>query len=294
MTEDIGRYDDGNLNFYYQQEDYMYEARERRKQWSYNIIRPFGIIGFTRQGTSPTPSEAPLLYTPSLTTFSPANGMNLSMSWAIYLLICRELGTTPHFPGSQVFLDSVEDISYAPNIADMTVWATTHEHTRNEDFNNASGDPVMFRYFWRELAAYFGMQACHPLFLHKTCLENTSLTSSFRRTTVSCRLTARWASGPRTSGPCGNASCSGTAAASTRSTRATGRGSIGRSRVTGPYSPALPRRADTAGRDTTPRSSAGRARSGRLRTPACCRSRNWLEVIEWLAGKSIAGAYILP
>ncbi|GME66160.1 uncharacterized protein K452DRAFT_275951 [Neofusicoccum parvum] len=136
VTEDIGRYEDEGLNFYYQQEDYMREAQQRRKQWSYNVIRPFGIIGYTPQ----------------------ANGMNMSMTWAIYLLICKELGIAAGFPGSQVFLDAADDISYSPSIADMTLWATTNDHTKNKDFNHASGDPVVFRYFWRELAAYFGIQ----------------------------------------------------------------------------------------------------------------------------------------
>ncbi|EKG22577.1 hypothetical protein MPH_00045 [Macrophomina phaseolina MS6] len=40
----------------------------------------------------------------------------------------------------------------------MAVWATTSENTKNQDFNHASGDPVVFSYFWRELAAYFGIR----------------------------------------------------------------------------------------------------------------------------------------
>lgn len=82
----------------------------------------------------------------------------MSISWAIYLLVCKELGNNAPFPGSQVFLNHPDDISYSPSIADMSVWATTNEHTKDQDFNHASGDPVVFKYFWRELAAYFGIQ----------------------------------------------------------------------------------------------------------------------------------------
>lgn len=54
VTEDLGRYDDKDgTNFYYAQEDYMFEVQKRRNQWAYNIIRPFGIVGFTPHGQYP-------------------------------------------------------------------------------------------------------------------------------------------------------------------------------------------------------------------------------------------------
>jgi len=40
------RYDDKGLNFYYVQEDFMFNLQAQRK-WSYNIIRPNAIVGFT-------------------------------------------------------------------------------------------------------------------------------------------------------------------------------------------------------------------------------------------------------
>ncbi|OMP88045.1 hypothetical protein BK809_0002802 [Diplodia seriata] len=57
VSEDIPRYaDDNGLNFYYQQEDHLLAAQQQRRhhenQWSYNIIRPFGIIGFHPTGPS--------------------------------------------------------------------------------------------------------------------------------------------------------------------------------------------------------------------------------------------------
>ena len=39
------RWDDGT-NFYHPQEDFMF-ALQKQRQWSYNIIRPQAIIGFT-------------------------------------------------------------------------------------------------------------------------------------------------------------------------------------------------------------------------------------------------------
>lgn len=45
-SEDHPRYDDQGLNFYYPQEDFMFDLQSRRN-WSYSIIRPNAIIGFT-------------------------------------------------------------------------------------------------------------------------------------------------------------------------------------------------------------------------------------------------------
>jgi hypothetical protein len=40
------RYEDHGENFYYIQEDFMFQ-RQQGKKWSYNIIRPNAIVGFT-------------------------------------------------------------------------------------------------------------------------------------------------------------------------------------------------------------------------------------------------------
>jgi hypothetical protein len=38
--------------FYYEQEDDMFAQQKRRGTWSYNIIRPMAIIGYSCQCTS--------------------------------------------------------------------------------------------------------------------------------------------------------------------------------------------------------------------------------------------------
>lgn len=47
--ESAPRYIDDGDNFYYSQEDYLQELQKRRSTWSWNVIRPTGIIGFTPQ-----------------------------------------------------------------------------------------------------------------------------------------------------------------------------------------------------------------------------------------------------
>ncbi|KAI0592716.1 hypothetical protein F4775DRAFT_599689 [Biscogniauxia sp. FL1348] len=132
--EDLPRYDDKGTNFYYPQEDFMFSL-ERKRPWSYNIIRPNAIVGFT-------PGK---------------NGMSQALTIALYMLICKELGETPKFPGNKLFYYTADDNSYAPSIADLSVWAVTQEHTANEAFNHANGDIFVWRYFFPKVGKYFGI-----------------------------------------------------------------------------------------------------------------------------------------
>lgn len=46
LVEEMPRYDGPESIFYYEQEDDMFAIQKRRQTWSYNIIRPMGIIGY--------------------------------------------------------------------------------------------------------------------------------------------------------------------------------------------------------------------------------------------------------
>ncbi|KAK0647826.1 Short chain dehydrogenase gsfE [Lasiodiplodia hormozganensis] len=136
-TEDTPRYDDKGLNFYFPQEDYLASSQAASGgQWSYSIIRPFGVIGYVPQ----------------------ANGMSLGLSMAVYLILHVELGAKVQFPGNDFTYNAVEDVSYAPAMADLSVWATTQDHTKNEAFNATIGDLIVWRYFFPQLANYFGLE----------------------------------------------------------------------------------------------------------------------------------------
>ncbi|KAL3476549.1 hypothetical protein BJX99DRAFT_270371 [Aspergillus californicus] len=133
--EEMARYEDHGLNFYYLQEDFMFKLHAQRT-WSWNIIRPNGIVGFT-------PAR---------------NGMSEAITLALYMLICRELGEIPRFPGNKYFYEAVDDSSFAGGIADMSIWATTNEHTKNEAFNHANGDNYVWKYFFRRVGRYFDIE----------------------------------------------------------------------------------------------------------------------------------------
>ncbi|PVH77017.1 nucleoside-diphosphate-sugar epimerase GsfE [Cadophora sp. DSE1049] len=134
LHEDMARYDDQGENFYYVQEDFLFQLHAQRK-WSWNVIRPNGIIGFT-------PGK---------------NGMSEAITLALYMIVCKELGQTPQFPGNKYFYNAVDDQSYAVGLADMSIWATTHEHTKNEAFNHTNGDMFVWRYFFPKIGKYFGL-----------------------------------------------------------------------------------------------------------------------------------------
>ncbi|KAK2601232.1 hypothetical protein N8I77_010696 [Diaporthe amygdali] len=126
LNESLGRLDKSGTNFYYDQEDVLFELAARRP-WSYNIVRPHAIVG----------------YAPGA---------------AIYFLICRELGEEPKFPGNESIYNDLDDSSSATSLADLTLYVTTEEQAKNEDFIHTNGDVYMWRYFWPFLASHFGLK----------------------------------------------------------------------------------------------------------------------------------------
>ncbi|KIL94277.1 hypothetical protein FAVG1_02840 [Fusarium avenaceum] len=136
LHEEMGRYEDKGENFYYPQEDFLSTLAAKRT-WNWNVIRPNAIIGFTPAG----------------------NGMSMALTLAIYMLVCREMGVPPMFPGNKFFFDQcVDDSSYAPSIADLSVWAVTDEQTKNEAFNHQNGDVFVWKQLWGKLGRYFGIE----------------------------------------------------------------------------------------------------------------------------------------
>lgn len=121
-------------NFYYPQEDFLI-GKQKGQKWKWNVIRPMAIVG-----TTPKP-----------------NGMNTGITLAAYILICKKMGTDPKLAINQVQWNGVEDASYAPLIADLTIWASTNPKCGNEAFNSINGDYFCWKYMWPRLCAYFGV-----------------------------------------------------------------------------------------------------------------------------------------
>ncbi|KAJ6178270.1 nucleoside-diphosphate-sugar epimerase GsfE [Penicillium mononematosum] len=138
LDEDLPRYcGPGSKSiFYYQQEDDLFEVQKRKSTWHYNIIRPFGIVGFTPQ-------------------FS---GMNEVVPVAQYFLICRELGEEPRWPGNLSTYHHAQGMSYSPSIADLTIFVTSHDHCKDEAFNHVNGDVLVFKFLWKRIGEYFNVE----------------------------------------------------------------------------------------------------------------------------------------
>ena len=79
--------------------------------------------------------------------------MSEAPTTALYFSISRELDGISLFPGKEFFYDSIDNQSYAPGIADMSVWTAISDHCENEAFNHCNGDVIVWRYFWPSLAS---------------------------------------------------------------------------------------------------------------------------------------------
>lgn len=99
------------------------------------------------------------IWFPNLLTRS-ENGMSEALTLALYMLVCQEIGEIPRFPGNKYFYNCVDDNTYAVSLADMTIWATTSDHSKNEAFNHANGDTFVWRYFFPRIGKYFGIRVC--------------------------------------------------------------------------------------------------------------------------------------
>lgn len=134
--EDDPRHPENKGNFYHAQEDYLI-SEQRKSSWTYNVIRPQAIMGWTQK----------------------PNGMNSALTLALYFMICKELDQEAPMPTNQVFWNGLDDIAFAPIIADLTIYASTTAECANQAFNVSNGDVLRWKDFWPRLAAYFGAKA---------------------------------------------------------------------------------------------------------------------------------------
>ncbi|KAE9377518.1 hypothetical protein N431DRAFT_434741 [Stipitochalara longipes BDJ] len=123
-------------NFYFSQEDFL-ASKQKGQKWTWNVIRPEAIIGYTLK----------------------PNGMTSALTFALYFLVCKELGTEAVMPTNERYWGGVDSISDARLVADLTIFVSTHPKCVNEAFNVNNGDPFTWRYMWPRLAEYLGAKA---------------------------------------------------------------------------------------------------------------------------------------
>lgn len=121
-------------NFYYAQEDAVYEAAER-DGFTWSIHRPHTVIGY-----------------------AVGNLMNMGTTLATYASICKETGRKFIFPGSFAQWNGLSDVTDARILAKQLIWASTTDAAYNQAFNITNGDIFRWKWLWEKIADYFQLE----------------------------------------------------------------------------------------------------------------------------------------
>jgi len=134
------------LNFYYTQEDILFD-HARRKGFSWTVHRPCSsIIGY-----------------------APGNAMNMATTLAVYATLCKETGRPFVFPGSTLQHTCLAEVVDADIIARQIAWAATTPEAKNQAFNVGNGDFFRWDWMWEHIAEYFHLKTA-PYPGHETPL----------------------------------------------------------------------------------------------------------------------------
>ena len=122
-------------NFYYTQEDELFEAA-RRRGFTWSVHRPHTIIGYAL-----------------------GNAMNMGVTLAVYAAICRETGRPFVFPGSAPAVGGADRRDRRPGPRRAPGMGRDVDAGRDQAFNIVNGDIFRWRWLWPRLAADFGIEA---------------------------------------------------------------------------------------------------------------------------------------
>ncbi|XP_052118842.1 (S)-8-oxocitronellyl enol synthase ISY1 isoform X4 [Arachis duranensis] len=133
FTEDLPRVN--APNFYYTQEDILFEMAQKKEGLTWFINRPQVIFGF-----------------------SPYSLMNLIGTLCVYAAICKHEGLPLRFPGTKAAWECYSATSDANLIAEQHVWGAVDARAKNEAFNVSNGDVFRWKHLWKVLAEKFGIE----------------------------------------------------------------------------------------------------------------------------------------
>jgi nucleoside-diphosphate-sugar epimerase len=133
FREEQGRLD--VENFYYAQEDQVFEAAAR-DGFTWSIHRPHTLIGK-----------------------AVGAAMNMGTTLAVYATICKITGRPFRFPGVGVQWNSLTDMTDARLLGRHMLWAATTPAAANQDFNVVNGDIFRWSWMWGRIADWFGIEA---------------------------------------------------------------------------------------------------------------------------------------
>ncbi len=126
------------LNFYYTQEDILFDAAAKGG-FGWTVHRSHTMIGYAR-----------------------GNAMNMGVTLAVYATLCKERGEPFVFPGSPEQWNALTDVTDARILAEQLAWAATTPSAYGQAFNITNGDLFRWRWLWPQLAAYFGVEPQGP------------------------------------------------------------------------------------------------------------------------------------
>jgi len=121
-------------NFYYDQEDLLFEAANRHG-FTWSVHRAHTMIGWAL-----------------------GNVMNMGVTLAVYGTMCREQGRPFAFPGSQSQYEGITDITDATLLAEQLEWSATTPSAANQALNVVNGDVFRWRRLWNILAEDLGVE----------------------------------------------------------------------------------------------------------------------------------------
>jgi nucleoside-diphosphate-sugar epimerase len=123
-----------NQNFYYTQEDILFESAARHG-FTWSVHRSHTLIGWAL-----------------------GNVMNMGVTLAVYGTICRELGRPFVFPGSPQAYAGVVDMTDAELLAEQMAWSATTPAGADEALNIVNGDVVRWHRLWEVIGADLGVE----------------------------------------------------------------------------------------------------------------------------------------
>ena len=132
FREEQGRLD--VENFYYAQEDELFEAAAR-DGFGWSVHRPHTVIGHAVGGA-----------------------MNMGSTLAAYASLCAETGRPFRFPGSGIQWNGLTDMTDARLLARHLLWAATTPAARDQAFNVVDGDVFRWSWMWGRIAGWFGLE----------------------------------------------------------------------------------------------------------------------------------------
>jgi nucleoside-diphosphate-sugar epimerase len=126
-------------NIYLAQEAQL-RKRAERSSWDYVALRPDVVVGD--------------IY---------GNPMNIALVIGAFAEISRALGIPMRFPGTDVAVRQLVQVTDAGLLARASAWAATSERAAGEAFNVTNGDVFRWERMWGDIANHLGLETASPV-----------------------------------------------------------------------------------------------------------------------------------